>query len=131
AEFEQAIPENLGGQSLRKGTGRIKVRTLDSFGISAPVAAIKIDVEGMELDVLKGGKRIIESSLPMLYVESQTKESFIEISAYLTTLGYCYRDTFNATPTHLFVHNTKLGNDEQVASVALNRVEHEYDLLAA
>jgi len=131
AEFEQAIPENLGGQSLRQGSGRIKVRALDSFGISAPVSAIKIDVEGMELDVLKGGKKIIESNLPMLYVESQTKESFIEISAYLETLGYCYRDTFNATPTHLFIHKTALENGGQVALSALNRVEHEYDLLAA
>ena len=131
AEFEQAMPENLGGQSLRIGSGRIKVRALDSFGILAPISAIKIDVEGMELDVLKGGRKLIERNLPILYVESQTKESFIEISSYLTTLGYCYRDTFNATPTHLFIHKTKLKNDESVALSALNRVEHEYDLLAA
>lgn len=131
AEFDHAIPENLGGQSLRTGTGRIKVRTLDSFGISAPVSAIKIDVEGMELEVLKGGKKVIESNLPMLYVESQTKESFIEISSYLNTLGYCYRNTFNATPTHLFIHKTKLNDDDHMALSALNRVEHEYDLLAA
>ncbi len=130
AEFEQAIPENLGGQSLRKGSGRIKVRTLDSFGISAPIAAIKIDVEGMELDVLKGGKKVIESNLPMLYVESQTKENFAEISSYLKTLGYCYRNTFNATPTHLFIHKTKLKVDDHATLPALNRVEREYDLLA-
>ncbi len=130
AEFEQAMPENLGGQSLRKGSGRIKVRTLDSFGISAPVAAIKIDVEGMELDVLKGGKKVIESNLPMLYVESQTKECFTEISSYLKTLGYCYRNTFNATPTHLFIHKTKLKVDDHATLPALNRVEREYDLLA-
>lgn len=130
AEFEQAMPENLGGQRLRKGSGRIKIRTLDSFGISAPVSAVKIDVEGMELDVLKGGKKLIESNLPILYVESQTKESFLEISSFLKTLGYCYRDTFNATPTHLFIHKTKLEKDEQPELSVLNRVEHEYDLIA-
>lgn len=131
AAFEQAMPENLGGQSLQKGTGRIKVRTLDSFGISVPISAIKIDVEGMELDVLKGGRKIIESNLPLLYVEAQTKESFIQISSYLKTLGYCYRNTFNATPTHLFIHKEKLKDDDHMTLSALNRVEHEYDLLAA
>ncbi len=131
AEFEQPMPDNLGGQSLRKGSGKIKVRTLDSFGIAGPVAAIKIDVEGMELDVLKGGKKLIEKNLPILYVESQTKESFADISSYLGTLGYCYRNTFNATPTHLFIHKTKLKNEAGVALSALHRVEHEYDLLAA
>src|SRR5690606_6272104 len=44
---------------------------------------------------------------------------------------YCYRDTFNATPTHLFIHQTKLKDDEPLSGVVLNRVEQEYDLLLA
>lgn len=55
ADFATLTPENLGGQSLRLGAGSIPVRALDSFEISAKVDAIKIDVEGMELSVLKGG----------------------------------------------------------------------------
>ncbi|AHG65825.1 FkbM family methyltransferase [Advenella mimigardefordensis] len=131
AAFEQAMPENLGGQALKKGTGRIKVRTLDSFGISAPISAIKIDVEGMELDVLKGGSKLIGAHLPMLYIEAQTKDSFLEISAYLREFGYVYRDTFNATPTHLFIHKTKLQDEGSIAKSSLSRVEYEYDLLTA
>jgi FkbM family methyltransferase len=37
-----------------------------------PVRLIKIDVEGMESDVLKGAKRIITNDRPVLYLENNT-----------------------------------------------------------
>src|SRR5690606_2057238 len=104
ARFANNVPDNLGSQSLSLDEGEIKVRTLDSCGISVNVDAVKIDVEGMELDVLKGGVRLLEKNQPMLYVECQSKDNFRDISAFLRNLGYQYVDTFNATPTHLFIH---------------------------
>lgn len=131
ARFANNVPDNLGSQSLSLDEGEIKVRTLDSCGISVNVDAVKIDVEGMELDVLKGGVRLLEKNQPMLYVECQSKDNFRDISAFLRNLGYQYVDTFNATPTHLFIHQTKGNNEENVSNkTQLKLVEREYDLLA-
>lgn len=131
ARFAKNVPDNLGSQSLSLDEGEIKVRTLDSCGISVSVDAVKIDVEGMELDVLKGGVRLLEKNLPILYVECQSKDNFRDISAFLRDIGYRYIDTFNATPTHLFIHHAKGNNEETVDyKTRLKLVEREYDLLA-
>ena len=70
AEFARAMPDNLGAQSLALGKGAIEVATLDSLGIEGPVRMIKIDVEGMEVDVLEGAGVLIGRDRPLLYIES-------------------------------------------------------------
>jgi len=129
AEFKKNIPDNLGQQSLSIGRGKIKVRTLDSVGITDAIDAIKIDIEGMELQVLKGGRKLIERHKPALYIECQTKAEFIETTAYLKQLGYLYQDSFNATPTHLFLHESNIENGTQLAEVVIKHLYHIYDLL--
>lgn len=53
---------------------------------------VKIDVEGMELDVLQGGARVLRAHRPVLYVENDRVEKSEELIAYLQqVLGYtCY-----------------------------------------
>lgn len=46
---------------------------------------IKIDVDGRELDVLRGGEQLIKKLRPLLIVESNGDHRIIE---FLTTLGY-------------------------------------------
>ena len=48
----------------------VAVRRLDDFGLS-DVGFMKIDVEGMETAVLRGGMRLIERERPALLVESR------------------------------------------------------------
>lgn len=83
--------DNKGGAHIcsKNGTGRIKncvqsqntnkysieVRSLDSFNFSN-IGLIKIDVEGFELQVLKGAKRTIEASRPIMVIETYGKSSF-------------------------------------------------------
>ncbi len=43
------------------------------------VGLIKIDVEGAELDVLKGGAALIARSRPLLYVENDRVERYTGI----------------------------------------------------
>jgi len=50
---------------------------LDSFGL-APIA-IKIDVEGMEKDVLEGARKTIKEHRPMLMIEMNNHEEFVPI----------------------------------------------------
>lgn len=49
---------------------------------------IKIDVEGMELDVLKGGKNLLQTCRPVLYVENDREEKSRDLINYIDTLGY-------------------------------------------
>ncbi|NKB78737.1 FkbM family methyltransferase [Ochrobactrum daejeonense] len=112
AHFEKDIPENLGAQKLDIGEGELQVERLDDQDIPSPVKIIKIDVEGMELDVLEGGRELILRDKPILYIESATEANYRQISTYLAELGYGYWEGFNATPTHCF---------RPLASIALNQ----------
>ena len=61
---------NVGAVSLvgAQSEGAIAVRSVDSFAVRP--ALIKIDVEGMELEVLEGAVETIQASRPLLYVEN-------------------------------------------------------------
>jgi hypothetical protein len=59
-----------------------QVRTLDSFNLAPSL--IKIDVEGMELQLIEGGMSTIAIHLPVLMVESVTPV----IMQKLSPLGY-------------------------------------------
>lgn len=67
------------------------------------VSIIKLDLEGMELDALRGAREVIASSLPVIAVECFTKSIFQEIKDYLSTFDYFVIDSTNATPTFIFV----------------------------
>ena len=92
---------NVGGQSLKVGRAGVKVVTLDDYGL-AP-ATIKIDVEGMEMNVLYGAKQTIADHRPLLYVEAQDKPAYHRLAEWAKTNGYFRKAKFNATPTYLFV----------------------------
>lgn len=48
---------------------KLPTKPLDSFKIADKISFIKIDVEGMEIEVLEGGRRLISRDHPVLYVE--------------------------------------------------------------
>lgn len=90
---------NPGATDLVAGSG-ITVKPLDSLDLPPP-GLLKIDVEGMEIGVLQGGKALIERHRPLLYVEVDTKgERLAEFTAYLDQIGYVLSHRFNATPTY-------------------------------
>ncbi|MBN3789413.1 FkbM family methyltransferase [Burkholderia sp. Ac-20353] len=103
--FAEIHVDNLGAQSVKVGEGDIDVITLDSLAFDAPVKLVKIDVEGMELDVLRGASKLLEKDRPLIYVECLDEGQFFAVNDHLAALGYGYWETFNATPTHLFVPN--------------------------
>lgn len=103
AHFANERPDNLGAQNLALGDGDIEVVSLDTQSIPQKVRAIKIDVEGMELEVLNGARQLIARDQPLLYIESESEAAFRAVVQFLRTLGYKHWDTFNATPTHLFL----------------------------
>ena len=109
AAFQKEIPNNLGAQKLGKtnsSNGDIELTTLDDLNFDNSLKLLKIDVEGMEMEVLRGGEKTIEKDLPIIYIEGKTKEELMSIKNFLAPFGYRYKKTFNASPTHLFSANS-------------------------
>lgn len=84
---------NFGGLGLHEKSihGTIDVRVLvldDSIVDQMDVGFIKIDVEGYELEVLKGATRIITRDNPIMYIEDDRTEKSNALRAYINTLGY-------------------------------------------
>ncbi len=64
-----ASPNNLGGGRMEKGDGTLQtLRGDDALG-STPVDFIKIDVEGMEMQVLAGLAGTIATRQPAMFIE--------------------------------------------------------------
>lgn len=108
------------------------VSPLDSLTVASEIGLMKIDVEGFELESLKGAERILRESRPHLFVEAQGVAELEAISYFLIDLEYLLVQRFNATPTFHFVPLEKhlgshpsdthlLAQLDKVARVALAR----------
>jgi FkbM family methyltransferase len=64
----------------------VTVRPLDSFNLTG-VSFVKIDVEGHEVEVLKGGRGTLSRDRPCVLVEVQSQNR-AEVSAFFTALEY-------------------------------------------
>lgn len=126
ARFGVTLPDNLGGQSLALGEGEIQVFALDGLEFTSPVRALKIDVEGMELDVLEGGRQLIERDRPLLYVECATEVQYRPIAKLLEQWNYTYWETFNATPTHLFIPVECITAEQQFQHLQAKVAQNDY-----
>jgi FkbM family methyltransferase len=77
------------GQNLDRSPGRgqfVSLSTIDELDMPR-IDLIKIDVEGMELQVLKGGVNSLRRSRPMLLLE-HGKTSLIDLTQFLTQENY-------------------------------------------
>jgi FkbM family methyltransferase len=79
-------PDNFGGVSLVPGS-EVKIATLDSFNLDQ-CNLIKIDVEGMEADVLRGARGMIGRLHPLLYVENDRIDRSAALIELISGLGY-------------------------------------------
>lgn len=127
-QFAKAIPDNLGAQSITGGDGPLEIVPLDSIEFPAPVKAVKVDVEGMEIDVLEGAAGLIQRDRPVVYVECADQASFRQVHQWMTAKNYGYWDTFNATPTHLFVPNEQTTVDQRLSRLQLKGAQDIYQL---
>jgi FkbM family methyltransferase len=83
-------PEHLNaatGTTVGTGSHKTAIRKLDSLGFST-VQFMKIDVEGYELEVLKGAEKTIGKDHPVIYIECHTEQLVKECSQFLAKMGY-------------------------------------------
>jgi FkbM family methyltransferase len=109
---DYAKPGNFGAVSLagsREGE-IVPLVTIDSLALPS-CHLIKIDVEGMELDVLEGATGMLQQLRPLLYVENDQPAKSPPLIAHLLALDYrlywleppLYReDNFFGDPENIF-----------------------------
>ena len=83
------IQQNWGGMSLENSTHgeKVPVITLDSLDLPG-CDFLKVDVEGMELNVLKGAKDLIDTFRPKIYAEADRDDKIVELFRYIDSLDY-------------------------------------------
>lgn len=126
--FKERVSKNLGAQSIEVGEGSITIRALDDLDLQRPVKLMKIDVEGMELAVLQGGVGLIAQDRPLIYVECMSVDEFKVIEKWMVTQKYTYWDTFNATPTHLFLPQEHASLDQRLERLQRKEVIESYQV---
>lgn len=89
-DLDYASPGNFGGVALKDFSSGRKVRKvrLDDDLEPDRLDLVKIDVEGMELDVIKGAERLISTFRPALYVENALVEFSEALMRHLIGLDY-------------------------------------------
>jgi FkbM family methyltransferase len=86
--IDYASSGNFGGVALSSaGSEQVPVYPLDRWEISG-CQFIKIDVEGMELEVLRGAEATIRRCRPVLYVEDDREGAHPSLVALLVDFGY-------------------------------------------
>ncbi len=83
-------PRNFGGVEILKESARtepVQIVRIDDLGLKS-CRLIKVDVEGMEQQVLQGAADLVKRCKPFLYVENDRREKSIPLIQYIDSLGY-------------------------------------------
>jgi FkbM family methyltransferase len=110
--LDPAERHNYGGLSiLNSGAGEaVPLLTIDSLSLH-DCQFIKVDIEGMETEALRGGGATIQRFRPMLYVENDRQARSAELIALLQEFGYRLywhlpplysANNFRANPENIF-----------------------------
>lgn len=90
---------DLGECQIKENAGKIPMYRLDMFGLKPRL--LKIDVEGMEYDVLMGAYFTIRNWHPVIYVE--IKNNPCTFDQYLRQFNYVRLEKFGYTPTYKYI----------------------------
>lgn len=111
AHLIQQIPGNSGTFSMVPDEhGLVEVQTLDQLASGRPVGLIKIDVEGHEVEVLKGAMDTLKRHHPVVTTESHSGGHFAAISDLLSPLGYSVVDIAGRSDNVVWIHDEAMGS---------------------
>lgn len=116
---QAGVSDKVGKATIRKGirwsqckvmpssVGNIQLFTIDAMRLDE-CSLIKIDVEDMELAVLKGARKTIARFTPDIFIEIWREDVLGEITAMLALHGYELKERYNHAPTYHFSVNDKI-----------------------
>lgn len=107
---------NIGMAQLIPGSGEIEIITLDymvadwqnKHNNHDPILLIKVDVEGMELSVLKGAIKTINKYKPELFLEAASRPELKQLKSYLKSIDYLPLRRFSGTPVYHFSYKPSI-----------------------
>ena len=110
--IDYSSENNFGGISLQTKNGEIRtpIISLNHFADIDRVDLIKIDVEGMEHEVISGAMGLINKFKPSLFVENDRVDKSEDLVKLIRSLGY--KLYWVVTP--LFNHNNFAGNVKNI-----------------
>lgn len=113
AQRDAGMARLVGADSRVSGKGEklVDVTTLDlllaehrrSRSDRHRVSLVKIDVEGMQMDVLAGAKELLAEERPQLVIEAPTADEQDELNTFLGKFGYTAVGRFCSTPTFHYI----------------------------
>jgi FkbM family methyltransferase len=91
-ELAQEGSLNVGGTELEQDWSEVPhypvgLNSIDNLSLQR-LDFLKVDVEGMEEKVLRGGEKTIRQYWPIIYVESDRPEKDESLRAFICSLGY-------------------------------------------
>lgn len=88
-DIDMGHPNNMGAGALLDIKNSNK--TIPTMPLDIPCHFLKIDVEGMELQVLQGAAPMIQYCMPVIYLENDRPDKSRQLIEFLNSLGYqCY-----------------------------------------
>jgi len=139
ATLQMNVPSNFGSFTAKPSSNSNNDQMTDTMQVNVTVSSLdsvigsnlsgktisilKLDVEGMELDALRGAKDLVQSSFPVIAVECFTLEDLGRVESFLEPMGYFPVECVNATPTILFIsrnnhfHLSRLAHYLRVSTV--------------
>lgn len=134
-KYSAGIVSNNMGMCFMQPGNDIDSVIIDEIDFDDKVTLIKIDCEGMDIDVLRGCVETIKKHSPDVFIEAATDEYFDPINKLLSSLGYFKIRQFNATPTYLFKKDkvtasvASIPGREESLKDAVNSILHQVDQL--
>ncbi|WP_170307496.1 FkbM family methyltransferase [Janibacter terrae] len=119
---------NVGSTQYELTSTGTRVIRLDDYNFDAPVRLIKIDAEGMDIDVLRGARATIDRYRPFLTCEVGNRREIDALDLLVVELGYTYLAQYNATPTYILA--PARSPLEKVRIERLNAVQRTQTLLS-
>jgi FkbM family methyltransferase len=90
---------NMGAMRLVTGEGDVRVAVGDDLLHTEDPSFLKIDVEGMEIDVLRGLERLITKCRPTMFIEIDNKNRQV-FDEWRESHGYEIAATYRRYPTN-------------------------------
>jgi FkbM family methyltransferase len=120
----QGREHNLGTVSIEYSDDpidAIAIKSIPEIVGGEKVRLLKIDVEGLDFDVITGAHPIIERDKPIITIEARSPTEFLRSISMLEKLDYRAIGSFSFPPTHIFIHSDDLPDGSTLSLIIKNQ----------